>query len=166
MTIRTLVHRKTRDLVRDAAEDVLLRHTPALKSVDRAELWTFTGADGVRGDVQRVLDETTLVVNPNIHRYRVLESAASPPAAGSRVTLIVRDRVDAKGASVLRSVRERLGFSRVTGVARAVQWTIELDAPRSAAEKLVQAVTGQDGRGAGLLANPHSQDVESSVEGA
>ncbi len=162
MTVDVHVRRKIRDLVRDAAEDALRARWPALTRVDRAEVWTFSLAPGGEAEVTRVLEETTLVANPNIHRWTRGDAA---PAAdgGARVRVTVRDRVDPKGASVLRSVRERLGFRGIRGVARSVQWTLELPASRADAERLAREVCGQDGRGAGLLANPHAQDVETAV---
>src|SRR5687767_4481618 len=39
--IEAFVKRKTQDLVRTAAEDLLLEKYPELRRVDRAELWTF-----------------------------------------------------------------------------------------------------------------------------
>jgi phosphoribosylformylglycinamidine (FGAM) synthase PurS component len=165
MTVTARVHRKTRDLVRDAAEDVLRPRVPALAGLDRAELWVFEGEDGAEKDVRRLLDETTLVVNPNLHRYR-LDGAGSRPERGTRLEIVVHDRVDAKGAAVLRNVRERRGIRTVTGVRRSVVWTIDVDGPAEEAERLAREVTGRDGRGAGLLANPHSQEVEWTVTGA
>lgn len=165
MTVDVHVRRKIRDLVRDAAEDALRVRWPALTRVDRAEVWTFSLASGGEAEVTRVLEETTLVANPNIHRW-TRDGAAPAPAAtagGARVRVTVRDRVDPKGASVLRSVRERLGLRGIRGVARSVQWTLELPASREEAERLAREVAGQDGRGAGLLANPHAQDVEIAV---
>lgn len=171
MTIRAYVHRKTRDLVCDAAEDGLRTLTPSLGAVDRAEVWTFE----VEGDdataektVHGILDRTTLVVNPNVHRYE-LESARQRGGAEdgtARITLTVRDLVDARGAAVLRSIRERRGIAAVTGVTRAVQWTIDLAGPVDAAEALAEKVSGGAGHGAGLLANRHCQDVHTTVEGA
>ncbi len=167
--LAALVHRKTRDLVRDAAEDVLRRPdgSPAgLTGLDRAELWTFDVGDAASEQgVRRALEETTLVVNPNLHRWTT-DAAAPPPPRGVRITLVVRDRVDAKGRSVLRAMRDRLGVKGLADVSRAVRWTIDLDGDAEAAEALAARVTGADGRGAGLLANPHSQDVQVRVESA
>lgn len=164
MTVDVQVRRKIRDLVRDAAEDALRVRWPSLTRVDRAEVWTFAVAPGGEEDVTRVLEETTLVANPNIHRW-TRDGGAPAPAAdgGARVRVTVRDRVDPKGASVLRSVRERLGLRGIEGVSRSVQWTLELPASREEAEGLAREVAGRDGRGAGLLANPHAQDVETRV---
>jgi len=170
MTIRAYVHRKTRDLVRDAAEDGLRVLTDRLGAVDRAELWTFE-VEGKPADaedtVRRILDRTTLVVNPNVHRYVLEDGApAAAPTGESRITMTVRDLVDAKGAAVLRSIRERRGITAVTAVTRAVQWTIDVAGPADAAEALAEKVSGGAGHGAGLLANRHSQDVHTTVEEA
>jgi phosphoribosylformylglycinamidine (FGAM) synthase PurS component len=159
MTIVARVHRKTRDLVRDAAEDVLRARSAPVAVIDRAEQWTFrTTAEDAQGDVHRILDETTLVVNPNLHRYR-LEEETGAPGTGSRIEIVVHDRVDAKGASVLRAVRERRGIRSITGVSRAIVWTLDVTGSEEDAEQLARAVTGGDGHGAGILANPHSQEV-------
>jgi len=161
MTIVARVQRKTRDLVRDAAEDVLRARSAGFEAIDRAEQWTFEApADGAQRDVHRILDETTLVVNPNLHRY-TLEGEEHPgaPPAGARVEIVVQDRVDAKGAAVLRAVRERRGIRGITGVSRAVVWTLDVAGSPADAERLANEVTGGDGHGAGILANPHSQHV-------
>lgn len=165
MIVDVHVRRKIRDLVRDAAEDALRVRWPGLTRVDRAEVWSFELSSGGAADVERILEETTLVANPNIHRWSVAPGDAAAPAAGgaARVRVTVRERVDPKGASVLRSLRERLGRHGITGVARSVQWTLELPASLEDAEGLAREVTGGDGRGAGLLANPHAQDVETQV---
>ena len=161
MTIVARVQRKTRDLVRDAAEDVLRARSSAVGAIDRAEQWTFeVPADAAQRDVHRILDETTLVVNPNLHRYRLEgEGEADAPGTGARLEIVVHDRVDAKGAAVLRAVRERRGIRSITGVSRAVVWTLDVAGSPADAERLAREVTGGDGHGAGILANPHSQDV-------
>lgn len=166
MNVVARVQRKTRDLVRDAAEDVLRARGAGVGAIERAEQWTFeVPADAARADVQRILDETTLVVNPNLHRYRLEQGEAEVAAgAGPRLEIVVHDRVDAKGAAVLRAVRERRGIRSITGVSRAVVWTLEVKG--SDAESLAREVTGEGGHGAGILANPHSQDVTWRVIGA
>jgi phosphoribosylformylglycinamidine (FGAM) synthase PurS component len=163
VTVHVLVRRKIRDYVRDAAEDALRASVPALERVDRAERWSFT-VEGAGADVvERVLADTTLVANPNVHRW-AFEGSPEPPASGrARVVVAVHDRVDAKGASVLRALRDRRGLSSVTAVRRSVLWTIDLAARREEAEALSRAVTGSGGGGAGLLANLHAQDVETEV---
>ena len=166
MTVEVHVRRKIRDLVRDAAEDALRAHWPTLGRVDRAEVWTFSLDAGGAEDVRRMLEATTLVVNPNVHRWTIVdEGGEDAPAAagGARVRVEVHDRVDAKGASVLRSLRDRVGWRGVAGVRRSVLWTLDLPGSREEAERLAREVTGLDGRGAGLLANPHAQDVETRV---
>ena len=162
MNVSAIVHRKTRDVVRDAAEDLLRERSVGLTAIDRAELWTFDVDDSpaaAEEAVRRILDDTTLVVNPNIHRYSL---AAPPPADddSTRLVLTVRDRVDPKGAAVLRSVRERLGLTNVTGVTRAVQWMLAFDSDEVSVRALGREITGESERGAGLLANPHAQDTE------
>lgn len=165
MTIEVHVRRKIRDLVRDAAEDALRTRWPELARLDRAEVWTFELESGDAADVAAILEETTLVANPNIHRWALAPPPAAAPAAGSRLQVTVREKVDAKGASVLRSLRDRLGRRDIRDVRRSVQWTLELPLARVGAESVGRAVTGQDGSGAGLLANPHAQDVEIRVLG-
>jgi hypothetical protein len=54
----------------------------------------------------------------------------------------------------------------VTAVTRAIVWTLELSASGAEVEALAREVTGRDGRGAGLLANPHSQEIEWKVASA
>ncbi len=172
MTVCASVHRKTADLVRDAAEDGLRGRWPSVRSVDRAELWSFDvdgDDDEAMTTVREILDDTTLVVNPNVHRY-VLRPAgevtsSSGPDGAVRVTLLVHDLIDARGAAVLRTLRVRRGQRQVTGVRRAIQWTIDVAAQVDEAEAIARAMTGGDGRGGGLLANRHSQDVRIHVEG-
>jgi phosphoribosylformylglycinamidine (FGAM) synthase PurS component len=154
MTVEVYVRRKIRDLVRDAAEDVLRARWPSVGRVDRAEVWTFVldspeGRDGVR----HAMEHTTLVANPNVHRWAIHEGEdPAPPDGSARVIVTVTDRVDPRGASVLRSMRDR-----------AVRWTIDTAGSREEAERMAREVTGADGRGAGLLANPHAQEVETAV---
>jgi phosphoribosylformylglycinamidine (FGAM) synthase PurS component len=157
--VEAVVRRKTQDLVQDAAEDLLRREIPGVAGVERAELWTFEvdAADGAER-VREFLDGTALVVNPNVHRWS-LEPWNEAPARGTRILVRVRDRVDPKGAQVLRAVRDRLGRAEFTHASRAVLWRVDLEsADRAVAEEAVRALTGGD-RGAGILANPHAQDA-------
>ena len=73
MKIEAVVRRKTQDLVRDAAEDLLRETVEGIRRVDRAELWTFeVGGGDAREPVRAILDDTALVVNPNVHRYSLV----------------------------------------------------------------------------------------------
>ena len=166
MKISATVHRKTRDLVRDAAEDLLAARTDSLVAIDRAEVWRFDveGGAEARTAVRRILDETTLVVNPNIHRY-TLEEGGQEEGPRCRLVVTVRDRVDAKSAAVLRSVRERLGLREISGIERSVRWALELDADEAAAAELGREIAGGGERGAGILANSHAQDADVRVIG-
>ena len=159
MRVEAVVRRKTQDLVQDAAEDLVRREIPGVTRVDRAELWAFEvdAPDGAER-VREILDETTLVVNPNVHRYS-LEPWNEAPERGTRLLVRVRDRVDPKGAQVLRAVRDRLGHAEVTLASRSVLWRVDLDsADASAAEAAGRALTGGE-RGAGILSNPHAQEA-------
>jgi hypothetical protein len=122
-------------------------------SVTRVEVWSFEVEDATAdADVCRVLDETTLVVNPNIHRYSLDDGGTSSPAA--HLTVRVTERVDAKGAAVLRGIRERCGARGVRGVARSVEWSLGL-------EEGAIASAGRIGKEvAAILGNPHAQIVE------
>jgi phosphoribosylformylglycinamidine (FGAM) synthase PurS component len=167
MTIRAYVHRKTSDLVRYAAEDGLRAGWTTITGVDRSEVWSFdvAGQDAAAAETVRgILEDTALVVNPNVHRY-TLEPPASGGGEAVRVTLLVRDLVDARGAAVLRTLRERRGMTSLTAVRRAVQWTIDVAADAKTAGEIAELVTGGGARGAGLLANRHSQEVRIQVEG-
>lgn len=162
MKVEAIVRRKTQDLVRDAAEDLLRETMEGVRRVDRAELWTFeVDAEDAAERVRAILDETALVVNPNVHRYS-LEHWNAPPESGVRLFVRVRNRVDARAAQVLRAIRERLGRTEVTAAGRAVLWTVDLQsADVAAAERAGRGIIGAE-RGAGILANPHSE--EASVE--
>lgn len=166
MTVEVHVRRKIRDLVRDAAEDALRARWPGIATVDRAERWTFVLEGGGAADVRRVLEESTLVANPNVHRWTLHErppADVAPEPGRARLRLLVADRVDAKGASVLRALRGRRGLRSVADVRRAVLWTVDVAGARGEAERLARELTGADGRGAGLLANLHAQEVETRV---
>jgi len=163
MKVEAIVRRKTQDLVRDAAEDLLRETVEGVRRVDRAELWTFEveAADGAER-VRSILDDTTLVVNPNVHRYS-LEPWNAPPESGVRLFVRVRNRVDAKAAQVLRAIRERLGRTEVTAAGRAVLWAVDLEsADAEAAERAGRSMIGAE-RGAGVLANPHSEEATVEV---
>jgi len=161
MKIEAFVKRKTQDLVRVAAEDLLREKYPDVRRVDRAELWTFE-VDGAsaEGDVKRILEESTLVVNPNVHRY-TLESWRRPPPQGTRLCVSVTDRVDARAKSVLRAARERRGLTSVREVRRAVVWFLDLETEEAAvASRIGDRIAGPEG---GILANVHAQDVKMEV---
>ncbi len=167
MNVEVLVRRKTRDLVCDAAEDVLREEHPEVVHIDRAEAWTFRVDAADAPKVHRVLERSTLVANPNVHRWSIAGEAAREPAARrTRVRLRVRDRVDARGAAVLRAMRDRRGVQSLDEVQHAVVWTLDVDASRAGAGELARRLAGLSGHGAGLLANPHAQDVQLEVEGA
>ncbi|MDP6528146.1 MAG: hypothetical protein QF819_01060 [Gemmatimonadota bacterium] len=160
MTIEALVFRKVRDLVRDAAEDVLNDWGAPVSAVERAEIWSFTvdAADPAE-EVRRALEETTAVVNPNIHLVR-MDGWGAPPDRGCRAFVRVTDRVDTKGAAVLRALRDRRGMASFTEVRRSVLWILDLDTEDPAeAKRAVAGLARTDRRSAGLLANPHAQDV-------
>jgi phosphoribosylformylglycinamidine (FGAM) synthase PurS component len=165
MIVEALVRRKTVDLVRIAAEDLVREQFPEVRRVDHGELWTFDLDDesGER-DLQRLLDETALVVNPNVHKV-TLGDWRKAPAAGARLVVVVKDRVDARAASVLRAARERRGLGGIRGASRATVWSLDVDAENApaAAERLGLRVAGPEG---GLLANPHAQDVQREVVSA
>jgi hypothetical protein len=170
MNIAATVHRKTRDLVRDAAEDLLRDRASGLVGIDRAEVWTFAFADGTPADaaeaaLHRILDDTTLVVNPNVHRWTGGVAGRTAPGAAVVMEVEVRDRVDARAAAVRRDVRERFGLEAVTGVVRSVLWTLSLDADEAAARRIGDEITGRGPRGAGVLANSHAQDTTIRVRG-
>jgi phosphoribosylformylglycinamidine (FGAM) synthase PurS component len=166
MNVEVHVRRKTRDLVCDAAADALRASCPEVAHLERADVWTFRVDTADAPEIGRVLAESTLVANPNVHRWAFAgEAAARPVGAGTRVRLRVHDRVDARGAAVLRAMRDRRGVASLTEVRHAVQWTIDIHAPRAAAEALARGLAGLSERGAGLLANPHAQDVDVAVEG-
>jgi hypothetical protein len=44
-----------------------------------------------------------------------------------------------------------------------VRWTLEVSGAAEAAAQLAERVSGGDGRGAGLLANRHCQDIKVEV---
>ena len=155
MTVVARVSRKTQDLVRNAAEDLLREKIDGVGRVTREELWTFEVEGDGANDVRRLLDETTLVVNPNVHRY-TLEEGSEPPDSGSRLVVRVHDRVDSRGSSVLRSIRERRRIASVTSVALSTRWTVDLAADSARAEEIGEQI-------AGILANPHAQDVNVEV---
>jgi phosphoribosylformylglycinamidine (FGAM) synthase PurS component len=165
--VEAVVTRKTKDLVRDAAEDLLRDSAVGFERVERAELWSFeVEAESASPEIRKILDETTLVVNPNVHRYS-LKTWETRPSSGCRLFVRVKDRVDAKGASVTRSIRGRLKIESIREAARSVLWTIDLGtSDRAEAERLGRDVAGLGPRGAGLLANPHSQEVEIRVAAA
>ena len=161
MKIEALVKRKTHDLVRIAAEDLLLEKYPEVRRVDRAELWTFEiEGPSAMEDAKRILDESTLIVNPNVHRY-TLEGWRRPPPQGARLCVTVTDRVDARSSSVLRAARERRGLTSVREVRRAVVWFLDLETgDAAAAGRIGEKIAGQEG---GILANVHAQDVRMEV---
>jgi phosphoribosylformylglycinamidine (FGAM) synthase PurS component len=168
VNLEVLVRRKTRDLVGGAAEDVLRAQYPEVARVDRAESWAFQVDPADSAKVHGVLENGTLIVNPNVHRWVFAQDAIEEPLSvrRSRVRVRVRGRVDARAAAVLRSMRDRRGIDSLAHVWRAVLWTIDLDAPREEAWEIARRITGLSGRGAGVLANAHAQDVEMEVEGA
>lgn len=167
MKIEALVTRKTQDLVQFAAEDLLRENIGGLGRIERGELWAFMLAgDDPLAVIHWLLDETTLIVNPNLHRYS-LEEWVVAPATGSRLWLRVSDRVDTAGASVLRGIRRR-GVDAVSDVRRSVLWTLDLSDPNGkATEQIGRELSGAgESLTAGVLANPHAQDVEIIVRTA
>ncbi len=167
MKIEALVTRKTQDLVQFAAEDLLRESVAGLERIERGELWAFTlEADDPLGILHWLLDETTLIVNPNVHRYS-LEDWVVAPAAGGRLWLRVSDRVDTAGAAVLRGIRRR-GLDTVREVRRSVLWTLDLPASDGRGlERIGRELCGAgESMTAGVLANPHAQDVEMIIRTA
>ena len=157
MKLEAWVTRKTRDLVLDSAEELLRVTAPEVGAVRRAEVWAFEVDGGAaESDVRRVLDETSLIVNPNVHRYS-LNGREPVIARGSRVTVRVTERVDPKGTAVLRSIRDRLSLRSVKRVSRSVVWSLDL--PEASADEAARV--GREV--ASILGNRHSQDVETRV---
>ncbi|MGH2570530.1 MAG: hypothetical protein ACRDGR_04850 [bacterium] len=155
MKVEARVTRKTRDLVLDSAEELLRREVPEVARVRRAEVWSFDVEDAAAAaDVRRVLEETTLVVNPNVHRWTLDEG--DERTEGARLTVRVTERVDAKEAAVLRGMR-RCGAQGVRRAQRTVVWSLDLaDTAAGSASRIGEEV-------AAILGNRHSQEVETRV---
>jgi phosphoribosylformylglycinamidine (FGAM) synthase PurS component len=164
LRIDAFVTRKTQDLVCDAAEDLLRESKGHVRAVKRAEVWSFEiESEAARSELREILEETTLIVNPNVHRYTLDPEKAAGAPGTSRVLVRVRDRVDPKATGVLRALRNVHGARSIGGISRAVLWTIDLDIDDAArAERFAREIAGLD-RGAGILANTHAQEVEVRV---
>ena len=163
-----LVHLKTRDPAAVSAYLTLTRRLGfgnRIRGLERATYYELEipGHEAkVRRAVSRLLEESTLLANPNKERTTTEFDAGGLELPG--VSVLVWDHDGSGGAAVEdRIAREfpRLGRVRAR---RGVLWTATFSGSSSDHRTLTERMTRADSRMSGLLANPHAEDFE-IVEG-
>jgi hypothetical protein len=130
-----------------------------LASLDREELWRFTGTFDPDRLLRELLKRTSRFVNPSKHAHRRVSYPAglTPPRGdgGTPVGVLVSKRDDFAGRDALAYCRDALGLVEIEAVRYSTLWTLWLSGgdPAGAARRMADCAA----RTPGLLANPHCE---------
>jgi hypothetical protein len=137
----------------------LLGYAAVLENVERSEVLAFCWGDAVpaRALLERLARETNMLQNPNKHHFEIAVGQEPLHPRGNVWVLTAEAGNGAEMASTL--ARRRLVEGEPPRVARGVLW--ELTGPADASRRLRMAreIAETRERRAGLLANPHLEDV-------
>ncbi|MCK4594597.1 hypothetical protein KAU45_08845 [bacterium] len=139
----------------------LLGHAD-LVSLNREELWRFSGDFDPTRLLTELLRRTSRFVNPSKHAHRTADSLSTltPPRSdrGTPVGVLVSKRDDFTGRDAALYCRDTLGLTEIAEVRYSTLWTlrIEGDDPVDAA----RAMADCSARTPGLLANPHCEEFQ------
>ena len=137
----------------------LLGYKVSLEDLGRAELLVFRWDDGVnaRALLSRLARETNLLQNPNKHEFEIVTGSERLHPRGNAWVLTSEPGT---GEAIATSIaRRRLLSGEPPAVARGVLWELTLALPPGERKFLAREIAETRSRGAGLLANPHLEDI-------
>ena len=137
----------------------LLGYKTSLEDLARAELLVFRWDDAVnaRALLSRLARETNLLQNPNKHEFEIVAGLERLNPRGNAWVLTSEP---GSGDAIATSIaRRRLLPGEPPRVARAVLWELTLAASAGGRSVMAREIAETRSRNAGLLANPHLEDL-------
>ena len=130
-----------------------------LNGLEHFDLWEFHhGGGGFRVELERMVRDSNLFVNPNKHIYRFADDYLEGWTE-ERHILRVWGREDIDGVVARDTLIRRYGISNLNEVKRSDLWTMDLTGVSAMdGAALVESFGVTDGPRGGLLVNPHYQD--------
>ena len=137
----------------------LLGFAGVLRNVERSEVFAFRWEDAVpaRAMLDRLARDTNLLQNPNKHFFEIAVGSESLRPRGNVWVLTHEAGNGAEMGSVLS--RRRLVEGEPPEVARGVLWELTGPDDRGTLSRMAAEIAETRGRRAGLLANPHLEDM-------
>jgi phosphoribosylformylglycinamidine (FGAM) synthase PurS component len=140
-----------------------LRHAlgfgDSVREVSRSEVIAFQwkGEIDARAVLDRLVQDTNLLQNPNKHH---LEIAVGSESLGPRGNIWVLVSREGDGAALGPSLaRRRLVRGEAPETALGTLWELSLEGTPENRRRLAQSMAVARGRVAGLLSNPHVEDM-------
>ncbi len=137
----------------------LLGFADVLRDVERSEVFAFRweGSAPARAVLERLARDTNLLQNPNKHFFEIAVGAETLHPRGNVWVLTHEAGTGAEMGSVL--ARRRLVGGEPPQVARGVLWELTGPADPGRLSRMAAEIAETRQRRAGLLANPHLEDV-------
>lgn len=161
--LQLLVTLRNRGLTALTAEETLRRRVSggeALERLDQADLWEFRhrGGERFREQLEKLVRESNLFVNPNKHSFRFTEDFRSG-WSGDPVLLTVRGRDDLEGEVARETLGTRYRLEGLEEVRYATLWIFRFRGlPEEEALARAETLAVTTGPKGGLLVNPHFQE--------
>lgn len=161
--IYLLVSLRARGLTALTAEETIRRRVAggdALERLDQADLWEFRhrGEKGFREELEKLVRESNLFVNPNKHSFRFTEEYRTGWAREA-VLLTVRGREDLEGEVARETLGTRYRLEGLEEVRYSTLWVVRFkDVAGDEALARAEALAVTTGPKGGLLVNPHFQE--------
>ena len=161
MRAQILVHLKTRDPQAMSAETTLrtrLGFERSLSRLERAEYIELDLPEADAAGVERLLEETTLLANPNKHTTELILGDAGLPLDAP--ALLVTDIPAPAGQALSDRIHRELPELGPVRARRGVLWIPRLEVSTEDAPELLARMADGRTRTGGLLANPHCEAWE------
>ncbi|MBE7559275.1 hypothetical protein HS125_10130 [bacterium] len=165
-TFQVLVSLKIPDAVANTALNTIRRrmNLTEVASLSRAEWWCAEFDDACPDPQDRLralVERTGLFMNPNKHRYQLIEGATPPPAPAGAAHILVVDREDTVGAAAQEAARAHpLAGGALRTLRRGVLWTLAAQPGQGkTSRQIAEELAVSTHRTAGLFSNPHYQDA-------
>lgn len=115
-----------------------------IKNIKRSDYYNFL-VEGSEEKFKEKISKVDIIVNANKHSYdfSVIKDKA--------INLLVKN-INGDGASLLSTLKNRLGFDNIQKVEKSILWTIAIDAAENEARKIAEKAAKD------LLANEHYQE--------
>lgn len=135
-----------------------------LDGLEHFDLWEFhSGAGGFRDELERMVRDSNLFVNPNKHVYRFTEDYLDGWTE-ERYILRVWGREDMDGVVARDTLIRRYGISNLSDVKRSDLWVMNLSGVSGGeGVALAESFGVTDGPRGGLLVNPHYQEYSVKI---
>jgi phosphoribosylformylglycinamidine (FGAM) synthase PurS component len=157
---------KVPDTVALTAQDTIKRkmgYGETLKYLMRADYWKigldYDDRTAAEERLHEIIEKTNIFINPNKHFYSIDKKPLAKCMGAFSVNVLVSEMSDDE-IDIITSLH-RQGFTEIKSVETGVLWHFELQTnSQKDAEHLALELTNTESRKQGLLANPHSQNVQ------